>query len=87
MPATTSAWIAFAPETFLERKIRRGTSGFDAVASGHADGYNFPGAKWRAFGTIFADAYAFSVARGLPFFIAETASPANDPRTPSWISG
>jgi hypothetical protein len=52
-----------------------------------ADGYNFPGAKWRAFGTIFADAYAFSVKVGRPFFIAETASPANDPRTPSWISG
>jgi len=52
-----------------------------------ADGYNFPGRKWRSFGEIFASAYAFSVAQGRPFFIAETASPGTDPRTPSWIAG
>ena len=52
-----------------------------------ADGYNFPGQKWRPFGDIFASAYAFSVAQGRPFFIAETASVGSDPRTPSWISG
>ena len=33
MPATVSAWIALAPETLRERKIRSGTSGFATVAS------------------------------------------------------
>jgi hypothetical protein len=51
-----------------------------------ADGYNFPGKKWRTFGTIFQNAYDFSVSQGKPFFVAETASPGNDPRTPGWIA-
>jgi Glycosyl hydrolase family 26 len=51
-----------------------------------ADGYNFPGKKWRSFGTIFQYAYDYSVAQGKPFFVAETASPGNDPRTPGWIA-
>ena len=33
MPATSSAWITFAPETLRERKIRSGISGVRAVAS------------------------------------------------------
>ena len=51
-----------------------------------ADGYNFPGQKWRSFDAIFQDAYAFAVARGKRFLIAETASPATDLRTPGWIA-
>ncbi|HUZ84456.1 MAG TPA: glycosyl hydrolase [Gaiellales bacterium] len=52
-----------------------------------ADGYNFPGATWRSFGTIFASAYAFAVSQHKPMIVAETASPAGDPRTPAWIAG
>jgi hypothetical protein len=52
-----------------------------------ADGYNFPGHTWRTFGTIFAGAYAFAVSQGKPFIVAETASPASDPRTPAWMAG
>jgi hypothetical protein len=33
MPATSSAWMMFAPETLRERKIRSGISGLRAVAS------------------------------------------------------
>jgi hypothetical protein len=33
IPATNSAWIAFAPETLRERKIRSGMSGSRAVLS------------------------------------------------------
>jgi hypothetical protein len=51
-----------------------------------ADGYNFPGRKWRSFGTIFQGAYDFAVAQGKRFIVAETASPATDPRTPAWIA-
>jgi hypothetical protein len=52
-----------------------------------ADGYNFPGATWRTFGAIFAGAYSFAVGQKKPLIVAETASPANDPRTPSWMAG
>jgi beta-mannanase len=53
-----------------------------------ADGYNFPNQKgWKSFDTLFASAYNFSVSQGKPFFIAETASPGTDSRTPSWIAG
>ena len=50
-----------------------------------ADGYNFPGKTWHSFGTIFTDANAFAKAKGKPTIAAETASPANDPRTPRWM--
>ena len=33
IPATSSAWTTFAPETLRERKIRSGMSGFAARAS------------------------------------------------------
>jgi hypothetical protein len=33
IPATMKAWIALAPETLRERKIRSGMSGLRAVAS------------------------------------------------------
>ena len=33
IPATTSAWMAFAPDTVRERKMRSGMSGSRAVAS------------------------------------------------------
>src|ERR671931_639897 len=33
MPATSSTWIALAPETLRERKMRSGISGVRAVAS------------------------------------------------------
>lgn len=52
-----------------------------------ADGYNFPGKPWRTFGTIFAAAYAFAASQHKPLIVAETASPASDPRTPGWMSG
>ena len=52
-----------------------------------ADGYNFPGQTWRSFGGIFQDAYRFSRIHGKRMFIAETASPASDPRTPGWMAG
>lgn len=50
-----------------------------------ADGYNFPGTPWRSFGEIFASANAFAVKMQKPMMAAETASPANDPRTPHWM--
>jgi hypothetical protein len=50
-----------------------------------ADGYNFPGKPWRSFGEIFAAANAFAVRVHKPMMAAETASPANDPRTPHWM--
>ena len=52
-----------------------------------ADGYNFPGTPWRTFGTIFSAAYAFAAAQHKPLIVAETASPAADPRTPGWMAG
>ena len=52
-----------------------------------ADGYNFPGQTWHSFGQIFAYPYAFAYRAGKPFIAAETASPANDPRTPAWMAG
>lgn len=76
--------MAFDYPTGVAQRFWPGASYVDYVA---ADGYNFPGRKWRAFGDIFAAGYAFSVSQGRPFFIAETASPGSDPRTPSWIAG
>jgi hypothetical protein len=52
-----------------------------------ADGYNFPGKTWRSFGAIFQLAYHFTAVHGKRMMIAETASPAADPRTPSWMVG
>ena len=52
-----------------------------------ADGYNFPNQKWRTFGQIFGDAYSWAARVGKPMMAAETASPANDPRTPGWMAG
>ena len=49
------------------------------------DGYNFPGSGFRDWDTIFGAANQFAVAQGKPMMIPETASPANDPRTPGWI--
>jgi beta-mannanase len=51
-----------------------------------ADGYNFPGARFRSFGTIFQSAYAYAVAQRKPFFVAETASTSTNPQTPAWIA-
>jgi beta-mannanase len=51
-----------------------------------ADGYNFPGRKWRAFGDIFSAGLAYATGKAKPFFIAETASPGGDSRSASWIS-
>jgi hypothetical protein len=51
------------------------------------DGYNFPGQSWRSFGEIFGAAFTFAVNQGKPLIIAETASPARDPRTPAWMAG
>ena len=59
-----------------------GASFVDDVA---ADGYNFPGAKFRTFGAIFDTAYAYAVSQGKPFFIAETASNSLVTQTPAWI--
>lgn len=59
-----------------------GASFVDDVA---ADGYNFPGARFRSFGTIFAAAYTYAVSQNRPFFVAETASNSLDSRTPDWI--
>lgn len=50
------------------------------------DGYNFPGAQWHDWDTIFGAAYSFAVAQGKPMIIPETASPAKDSRTPAWIT-
>jgi hypothetical protein len=50
-----------------------------------ADGYNFPGKPWRSFGEIFGLANQFAVHKHKPMMAAETASPANDPRTPHWM--
>jgi hypothetical protein len=61
-----------------------GAAYVDVVA---ADGYNFPGRKWRSVGTIFASAYAYAVSQGRPFMVAETASPGADSRTPAYIEG
>jgi hypothetical protein len=85
----TNVKFVWCPMSFdyasgVAQKFWPGAGYVDYVA---ADGYNFPGRKWRAFGEIFDAAYSFSVAQGRPFYIAETASPGNDPRTPSWISG
>jgi hypothetical protein len=52
-----------------------------------ADGYNFPGQTWHSFRDIFQDAYHFARIHGKRMFIAETASPAADPRTPGWMVG
>jgi Glycosyl hydrolase family 26 len=52
-----------------------------------ADGYNFPNQKWRTFGQIFDSAYSFATSVHKPMMAAETASPANDPRTPAWMAG
>jgi hypothetical protein len=76
--------MAFDYPTGVAQKFWPGAGYVSYVA---ADGYNFPGHKWRSFGDIFAAAYAFSVAQARPFFIAETASVGSDPRTPSWIAG
>jgi hypothetical protein len=76
--------MAFDYANGVAAKFWPGSSYVDYVA---ADGYNFPGVKWRAFGDIFAAAYTYAVAAGKPFFIAETASPGGDSRTPSWIQG
>ncbi len=76
--------MAFDYPTGVAQTFWPGASYVNYVA---ADGYNFPGQKWRSFGDIFAAAYAFSVSQGRPFFIAETASPGSDPRTPGWIAG
>ena len=59
-----------------------GGSCVDDVA---ADGYNFPSARFRTFDAIFASAYAYAVAQGRPFFIAETASNSLVSQTPAWI--
>lgn len=52
-----------------------------------ADGYNFPGKTWRPFKDIFQRAYHFSYIHAKRMIIAETASPAADPRTPGWMVG
>jgi hypothetical protein len=52
-----------------------------------ADGYNFPGKTWHSFRLIFQRAYNFASKRGKRMMIAETASPASDPRTPGWMVG
>jgi hypothetical protein len=52
-----------------------------------ADGYNFPGQSWHSFRDIFQDAYHFARVHVKRMFIAETASPASDPRTPGWMAG
>jgi hypothetical protein len=75
--------MAFDYPTGVAQRFWPGAAYVDYVA---ADGYNFPGRRWRAFGDIFQSAYQFSVAQGRPFFVAETASPGADPRTPAWIS-
>ena len=46
-----------------------------------ADGYNFPGKPWHSFRDIFQGAYHFASVHGKRMIIAETASPAADPRT------
>lgn len=51
-----------------------------------ADGYNFPGKTWHTFGQIFGGAYSFAAHQHRPLIAAETASPANDPRTPGWMA-
>jgi hypothetical protein len=52
-----------------------------------ADGYNFPGKTWRPFKDIFQRAYHFTYIHAKRMMIAETASPAADPRTPRWMVG
>ncbi|HXD68794.1 MAG TPA: glycosyl hydrolase [Gaiellales bacterium] len=52
-----------------------------------ADGYNFPGKTWRPFKDIFQRAYHFTYVHAKRMIIAETASPAADPRTPRWMVG
>lgn len=52
-----------------------------------ADGYNFPGKTWHSFRDIFQGAYHFAYIHGKRMMIAETASPASDPRTPGWMAG
>ena len=52
-----------------------------------ADGYNFPGKTWHSFRDIFQGAYHFAGVHGKRMMIAETASPASDPRTPGWMAG
>jgi hypothetical protein len=52
-----------------------------------ADGYNFPGATWHSFRDIFQGAYHFAYVHQKRMVIAETASPASDPRTPGWMVG
>ncbi len=52
-----------------------------------ADGYNFPGSTWHSFRDIFQNAYHFAYVHGKRMMIAETASPASDPRTPAWMAG
>lgn len=52
-----------------------------------ADGYNFPGSTWHSFHDIFQGAYHFADVHQKRMIIAETASPAADPRTPGWMAG
>jgi hypothetical protein len=52
-----------------------------------ADGYNFPGKTWHSFRDIFQGAYHFAYMHGKRMIIAETASPASDPRAPGWMVG
>ncbi len=50
-----------------------------------ADGYIFPGRKYRDWQTVFGPAYNFAVAQGKPMITGETAAPATNPATAGWI--
>ena len=75
--------MAFDYANGKAQKFWPGASYVDDVA---ADGYNFPTARFRSFGTIFQSAYAFAVAQQKPFFIAETAATSTNTQTPAWIA-
>jgi hypothetical protein len=75
--------MAFDYAKGVAQQFWPGAAYVDYVA---ADGYNFPNQKsWKSFDKLFAPAYNYAVSQGKPFFIAETASPGTDSRTPSWI--
>jgi len=75
--------MAFDYANGKAQKFWPGASYVDDVA---ADGYNFPGARFRTFDTIFQSAYAFAVAQQKPFFIGETAATSTDAQTPAWVA-
>ncbi|MGN6380261.1 MAG: glycoside hydrolase family 26 protein [Gaiellales bacterium] len=76
--------MAFDYAKGVAQQFWPGASYVDYVA---ADGYNFPNQKsWKTFDKLFLPAYNYSVQVGKPFFVAETASPGADSRTPQWIT-